>query len=144
MLLVLIGTYSIALHQWAVMLNNYTVHVLAFLLSTSIIFTSYNRGQNKFINRTVMILFVFVEVILSARHAELFNYSFLTGEFITALGMTIPLPLISVVVANLNTKQSVTYQLDVILNSVGVVAKKHGVDNILRFKNDLTERINKK
>ena len=144
MLLVLIGTYSIALHQWSVMLNDYTVHVLAFLLSTSIIFTSYNRGQNKFINRIVMILFVFVEVILSARHAELFNYSFLTGDFITALGMTIPLPLISIVVANLNTKQSVTYQLDTILNAVGVIAKKHGIDNVLRFRNDLIEKLNKK
>jgi predicted nucleic acid-binding Zn-ribbon protein len=144
MVIVMIGTFIVAYIEWnEVIQNKAAVAILAFVLSTSIIFTSFNKTQNKYINILILSVFVYVEFTNSAKLTGLFDTVLWTSKWFKSLGGALLLPTISVFVAHLNTKQSVTYQLDVILNAVGVVAKKHGIDNVLRFKNDLIEKLNK-
>jgi predicted nucleic acid-binding Zn-ribbon protein len=144
MIIVMIGTFIVAYIEWnEVIQNKVAVAILAFVLSTSIIFTSFNKTQNKYINILILSVFVYVEFTNSAKLTGLFDTVLWTSKWFKSLGGALLLPTISVFVAHLNTKQSVTYQLDVILNSVGVIAKKHGIDNVLRFKNDLIEKLNK-
>ena len=145
MIIVMIGTFIVAYIEWnEVIQNKAAVAILAFVLSTSIIFTSFNKTQNKYINILILSVFVYVEFTNSAKLTGLFDTVLWTSKWFKSLGGALLLPTISVFVAHLNTKQSVTYQLDTILNAVGVVAKKHGIDNVLRFKNDLIEKINKR
>jgi len=145
MIIVMIGTFIVAYIEWNEVIQNKTaVAILAFVLSTSIIFTSFNKTQNKYINILILSVFVYVEFTNSAKLTGLFDTVLWTSKWFKSLGGALLLPTISVFVAHLNTKQSVTYQLDTILNAVGVVAKKHGIDNVLRFKNDLIEKLNKR
>jgi predicted nucleic acid-binding Zn-ribbon protein len=144
MVIVMIGTFIVAYIEWnEVIQNKAAVAILAFVLSTSIIFTSFNKTQNKYINILILSVFVYVEFTNSAKLTGLFDTVLWTSKWFKSLGGALLLPTISVFVAHLNTKQSVTYQLDTVLNSVGVIAKKHGIDNVLRFKNDLIEKLNK-
>jgi len=145
MVIVMIGTFIVAYIEWnEVIQNKAAVAILAFVLSTSIIFTSFNKTQNKYINILILSVFVYVEFTNSAKLTGLFDTVLWTSKWFKSLGGALLLPTISVFVAHLNTKKSVTYQLDTILNAVGVIAKKHGIDNVLRFKNDLIEKINKR
>jgi uncharacterized coiled-coil DUF342 family protein len=144
MIIVMIGTFIVAYIEWnEVIQNKVAVAILAFVLSTSIIFTSFNKTQNKYINILILSVFVYVEFTNSAKLTGLFDTVLWTSKWFKSLGGALLLPTISVFVAHLNTKQSVTYQLDTILNAAGVIAKKHGIDNVLRFKNDLIEKLNK-
>jgi chaperonin cofactor prefoldin len=67
MIIVMIGTFIVAYIEWnEVIQNKVAVAILAFVLSTSIIFTSFNKTQNKYINILILSVFVYVEFTNSA------------------------------------------------------------------------------
>jgi hypothetical protein len=146
--IVLLGTFFVAFQKWSEFEiyqtgigGKFTVFILAFLLSSSVIFTAFNKTKSMFLNYFVLSIFVFIEFINSAKFTGLFESVMWSGDFFKALGGALLLPTISVFVAHLNTASSKTYSLDAILLNIEKVCTDFKIDEISKFKNDFLERI---
>jgi len=146
--IVILGTFFVAFQKWSEFDiyntgfgGQITVTILSFLLSSSVIFTAFNKTKYTALNYLVLTVFVFIEFINSAILTDLFESVMWTGEFFKALGGALLLPTISVYVAHLVTASSKTYSLDAILLNIEKVCTDFKIDEISKFKNDFLERI---
>lgn len=150
-LVVVTGTFTIAWYDWSKMdiysesiFGKITVIILAFLFSTSVIFTAFNKSDSKIKNNIILTIFVLAEFansIMATGILEANNYTL--AKIIALFLASLVLPTISFYVAHLNTKQATMFELDKALKSVETAAIKNDITNILKFKNDFIETITK-
>jgi hypothetical protein len=150
-LVVVTGTFTIAWYDWSKMdiyeesiFGKITVIILAFLFSTSVIFTAFNKSDSQVKNNIILTIFVLAEFANSIMATGILEAnSYTIAKTIALFLASLVLPTISFYVAHLNTKQATMFELDKVLNSVESTVIKNGFDNVVKFKNDFIEHITK-